>query len=257
MIVLLSPAKIQNFKPQHQVAVYTLPDFLSKSTKLIDKLKTLSITEVADLLKINFKIAEQIHNSHFVWNKKHTSENSKQTAWVFNGEAYKGLETSSFSEKDIDYAQTHLRILSGLYGILRPLDLIQHYRLDVGDETSLSLGENLYEFWKTDVNKTLAKMLDNTDEPKVILNLMSKEYSKLLDRKNLNARVIDIEFLEYQPDTEKYKPIVIYIKKARGLMAKYVLKNKITDIEYLKAFSEEGYWFNEQLSSENTFVFTR
>lgn len=257
MIVLLSPAKIQNYKPQTQTSDFTTPFFLSKSEKIISKLRRLTISETADLLKVNFKIAEQVHNHHFKWNKNHTPENAKQTAWVFNGEAYRGLDIHTFTSEDIQYAQNHFRILSGLYGMLRPLDLMMPYRIDVGDEVQKLLGKNLYDFWKKEVNKTLSEMLDDLGEPNVILNLTSKEYSKLIDRKKIGARIIDVEFLEYQPDTEIYKPIVVYIKKARGMMSRFALKNQITDAEDLKAFSEEGYWFNEQLSSENTYVFTR
>lgn len=257
MITLLSPAKLQSYKPQQQVSEYTRPLFLQKSEKLMSKLQTLSISEVAQLLKVNFKIAEQVHNQHIRWNKNHTPQNAKQAAWVFNGEAYRGLDVASFSDEDIQYAQHHFRILSGLYGMLRPLDLMQPYRVDVADEVENILGKNLYDFWKKEVNQALAEMLKNTAAPKIILNLMSKEYGKLLDRKNLKAKIIDVEFLQYQPDTDKYKPIVVYIKKARGMMARFVIKNRITEATDLQAFSEEGYWFNEQLSSENTFVFTR
>ena len=257
MIILLSPAKIQNFKPQTQVSDFTLPLFISKSEKIISKLRGLTISETADLLKVNFKIAEQVHNHHFKWNKKHSPESAKQTTWVFNGEAYRGLDIHTFTSEDITYAQHHFRILSGLYGMLRPLDLMMPYRIDVGDEVKDIFGKNLYDFWRKEVNAELSKMLTDLNEPKVILNLTSKEYSKLIDRKKIGANIIDVEFLEYQPDTEIYKPIVVYIKKARGMMSRFVLKNQITDAEDLKAFSEEGYWFNEQLSSENTYVFTR
>lgn len=257
MVVLLSPAKIQKYSPQNQVKDYTTPLFLQKSDKIISKLRQLSISGTANLLKVNFKIAEQVHSHHFNWDKTHTPENAKQAAWVFNGEAYRGLNIQSFSDKDIEYAQNHFRIFSGLYGILRPLDLIQPYRVDVGDETEELLGKNLYQYWKKEVNATLSEMIEKLNEPKVILNLMSKEYSKLIDRKKIGAQMIDVEFLEYQPDTEIYKPIVVYIKKARGMMARFVIKNRITNTEDLRAFSEEGYWFNEQLSSENTYVFTR
>jgi uncharacterized protein len=257
MIILLSPAKIQNHKQQTQVSDYTIPLFLSKSEKIISKFRELSISELANLLKVNFKIAEQVQSHHFKWTIEHTSENAKQTAWVFNGEAYRGLDVKTFTADDIQYAQNHFRILSGLYGILRPLDLMKPYRIDVGDDVKNIFGKNFYDFWKKEVNKTLSEMLEKTDETKVILNLMSKEYSKLIDRKKISAKVIDVEFLEYQPNTEKYKPIVVYIKKARGMMSRFVIKNRITDTEDLKAFLEEGYWFNEQLSSENTFVFSR
>ena len=257
MITLLSPAKIQNYKPQKQVSEYTQPLFLEKSEKLMEKLRMLSISEIAQLLQVNFKIAEQVHNQHIRWNKNHTPQNAKQTAWVFNGEAYRGLDIASFSEEDIYYAQKHFRIFSGLYGILHPLDLMQPYRIDVADDVASFLNKNLYEFWKKEVNRTLIQMLEESNEAKVILNLMSKEYTKVLDRKALRAKIMDVEFLQYQPDTEKYKPIVVYIKKARGMMARFALKNRITQPEDLKAFSEEGYWFNEPLSTENKFVFTR
>lgn len=257
MIVLLSPAKIQNFKSQTQVTEFSLPLFLSKSEKLIHEARSLSISGIANLLKVNFKIAEQTYNHHFQWHKNHTPENAKQAAWVFNGEAYRGLDIATFTDDDIQYAQNHLCIFSGLYGMLRPLDLIKPYRMDVGDETEKAFGINLYDFWGKEVNKTLTETLKNDQESNVMLNLMSKEYAKLIDRKKIGARVIDVDFLEYQPDIETYKPIVVYIKKARGMMTRFVIRNKIADVENLKAFSEEGYWFNEQLSSENKLVFTR
>lgn len=257
MIILLSPAKIQNHKPQTQVDDFSIPLFLSKSEKIISKIRSFSISELAHLLKVNFRIAEQVHYQHLKWNKNHTLANSKQTAWVFNGEAYRGLDVKTFTPEDIQYAQKHFRILSGLYGILRPLDLIKPYRIDVGDEVVDIFGKNMYQIWEKEVNSTLAEMLKNLEVPKVILNLMSKEYSKLIDRKKIKAKVIDVEFLEYQPDTEIYEPIVVYIKKARGMMSRFVIKNQITDPEDLKAFSEEGYWFNEQLSSESRYFFTR
>ncbi|MFV0470733.1 MAG: YaaA family protein [Paludibacteraceae bacterium] len=257
MIVLLSPAKIQSYKPQHQTTEWTTPVYLSKSAKIISLLWQLSLQETADFLKVNSKIAEQTHNHHLKWNKNHTLENSKQAAWVFDGEAYRGLNIASFSVEDIEYAQSHLGILSGLYGILRPLDLIQPYRVDLGNNTEQILGVNLYQFWKKEVNRTLTEWLGHTNEPRIILNLMSKEYSKLIDRKKINAKFVDIDFIEYQPDTESYKSIVVYIKKARGMMSRFIIKNRITDFNDLKAFSEEGYWFNETLSSENNFVFTR
>jgi len=258
MIVLLSPAKIQNFKPQHQVDEFSVPLYLEKSAKIISTLRKLSISEIAHLLNVNFNIAEKVQHQHLIWNQTHTRENSKQAACVFNGEAYRGLDISQFSAEDIRYAQVHFAILSGLYGILRPLDLIQPYRIDVGDDIADSLGMNLYSFWKKEVNRTIEAMFKNTpNESRIILNLMSKEYACLLDRKNLNAQIVDVEFLEYQPDTEKYKPIVIYIKKARGMMTRFVLKNRINNLEDVKLFSEEGYWYSEELSGINHLVFVR
>lgn len=257
MIILLSPTKIQNFDKNNHVKDFTLPDYMIKANKTANQIKQLSISELAELLNVNFKIAEQVHNHYFNWNKNHNLQNAKQAGWTFNGEAFKGLKIESFSESEIEYAQNHLRFFSGLYGILRPKDLIQPYRLDFGDNSTHVFPEDLYAYWKKDVNHFLLKNLKELKEEAIILNLASKEYFKIVDRKKINAKIIDIDFLEYQPATEKYKPIVIYIKKARGMMAKFVIKNKINRSNDLKAFSEEGYWYNEQLSSENKFVFTR
>ena len=161
------------------------------------------------------------------------------------------------SKQEIDYAQEHLRILSGLYGVLRPLDLIQPYRLDVSNQLSPEFGHDLYDFWKERISREVRKTLDKTEKPGIILNLMSNEYFRTLDHSILKTRIIDVEFLQYQPHTDRFKPIVIYIKKARGLMARFVIRHEINDPESLKAFSEEDYWYNEQLSTDNKLVFVR
>lgn len=257
MLILLSPAKIQNFKPLNMVQKHTLPVYLKEAEKIIGALKSYSIQDLARLMQVNTRIAEQNADRFFHWHTPFTPDNAKQALYVYNGEVFHGLDAGSMSKQEIDYAQCHLRILSGLYGVLRPLDLIQPYRLDVSNQVSPEFGHDLYDFWKERISREVRKTLDKTEKPEIILNLMSNEYFRTLDPAILKARIINVEFLQYQPVTDRFKPIVIYIKKARGLMARFVIRHEINDPESLKAFSEEGYWYNEQLSSDNKLVFVR
>ena len=257
MLILISPAKIQNTKPQHQEQEYTLPVFLKESQQLVKQIQTYSISDLAELLKVNMKIAEQNADRFFNWNLPFTPDNAKQALWTYNGEVYHGLDVHSLSADNIIYAKKHLRILSGLYGVLSPLDLIQPYRLDVSDKLENDFGHDLYAFWKEKITNEVNKALLESGEPKVIINLMSGEYKNALDIKKINGKILDFDFLQYQPDTEKYKPIVVYIKKARGMMTRFIIQNKITDIDDLRGFSADGYWIDEQLSTKNKLVFTR
>lgn len=257
MLILLSPAKIQNFKTPAPTAEYSQAVYLKEAEKLIQELKSYSIRELAGLMQVNVKIAEQNAERFFNWHRPFTPQNAKQALWVYNGEVFHGLDAGSMKDSEIDFAQQHLRILSGLYGILRPLDLIQAYRLDVSHKLGPSFGADLYEFWRDKITTEVKKALRQSGEPKLIFNLVSGEYTKAFDPVQLKARIIDFEFLQYQPDTERFKPITVYIKKARGVMARYIIRNAVTNTEALKAFADEGYWYNEQLSTENKFVFVR
>ena len=174
---------------------------------------------------------------------------------TFDGEVYRGLDAKTFSAEDFEYAQSHLRILSGLYGVLRPLDLIQPYRLEVSSKLKNAKGNDLYAFWRKKITSSVLKSVKNGDKQELILNLASSEYFKTLDLKNRTTKVIDVEFYEYKND--KFQQIVIYTKKARGMMARYVIENRIEKIEDLKGFNSSDYWFSPQLSTENKFVFTR
>ncbi len=174
---------------------------------------------------------------------------------VFDGEVYRGLDAKSFSNADFEYAQNHLRLLSGLYGVLRPLDLIQPYRLEVSSKLINPRGNNLYDFWQKKVTKSVLSSLSISGKPEILLNLASSEYFKSLDLKNKKVKVIDVEFYEYKNDT--FKQIVIYTKKARGMMARYVIQNQIENEEDLKGFSAEGYWYSPQMSKGNKLVFIR
>ncbi len=253
MLILLSPAKIQNFKAQHILSEYTQPDFIDEAQYLVNELKKLSIDELAALLSVNYDLAKLNADRFFNWQQPFTASNAKQTILVFNGEVFHGLDAKTFSSADFDYAQSHLRILSGLYGVLRPLDLIQAHRVDVSTKLKTTAGNDLYAFWKEKITKNIIHSAKKTDN--IILNLASNEYFKSLDKRKLSARVIDVDFLESKGDT--YKTIVIYTKKARGLLARYVIQNRIEKIEDLQGFNDEGYWFNPHLSSENKLIFTR
>jgi len=255
MLVLISPAKIQNFKPQSVTEQYTLPEFLKQSEQLIQLIKELSTSELAKLLDINSSLTQLNIDRYFNWHLPFSPQNAKQAVLTFDGEAFRGLNAKTFSSDDFDYAQSHLRILSGLYGVLRPLDLIQPYRIDVSSKLRNPKGPDLYAFWKEKVSASVFKAMKNGDKQEFILNLMSKEYLKTLDLKHKKVKVIDVEFYEMKDD--QYKQIVIYTKKARGLMAQYVIKNRIEDIEDLKGFSAENYWFSPQLSTDSKLVFTR
>lgn len=255
MLVLISPAKIQNFNPQSVTEQYTLPEFLKQSEQLIQLIKELSTSELAKLLDINSNLTQLNIDRYFNWHLPFSPQNAKQAVLTFDGEAFRGLNAKTFSSDDFDYAQSHLRILSGLYGVLRPLDLIQPYRIDVSSKLRNPKGPDLYAFWKEKVSASVLKAMKNGDKQEFILNLMSKEYLKTLDLKHKKVKIIDVEFYEMKDD--KYKQIVIYTKKARGLMAQYVIKNRIEDIEDLKGFSAENYWFSPQLSTDSKLVFTR
>lgn len=201
------------------------------------------------LISWGFKAASWVK-----WHLPFTTDNSKQAVFAYDGEVYRGLNAQSFNLKEI-YMQVHLRLFSGLYGILRPLDLIQPYRIDVSSELENHYGKDLYAFWKERVIHSIVKDLRKSGEPKVLLNLASKEYVKTLDLKNKELKIIDIEFYEYKND--KFKQIIIYSKKARGLMARYVIQNQIENIEDLKGFFDERYWFSPQMSTEIKLVFIR
>lgn len=257
MLTLISPAKIQNFKPQNIITEYTQPVFLKEAETLVEQLRSYSAAEISKLMGVSAKIAAENVTRYFQWHTPFTSDNAKQTLFAYNGEVYRGLDAATLAKDDIHYLQNHLRMMTGLYGTLRPLDLIQPYRLEVKTNLITQNGETLYAFWKERVTKEIAKTLKASDNPKVLLNLASVEYTKMIDKSKLNARIIEFDFLQYYPDSETYKPITIYLKKARGLMTRYIAQNRISDPEQLKAFSTEGYWYSEKLSEENKMVFVR
>jgi len=255
MLILLSPAKILNFKPQTIISDFTIPEFSKEAKELIGLLQNLTSYELGRLLGINSKLTQLNFDRIFNYHYPFTPQNAKQAVLTYDGEVFRGLNAKTFSENDFEYAQKHLRLLSGLYGVLRPLDLIQPYRLEVSSKLKNRCGKDMYSFWSEKVTASILKTLKSSGKPEIILNLLSGEYFKTLDLRNKKVRVIDVEFYEFKND--KLKQIVIYTKKARGLMARFVIQNQIEDIEDLKGFSDGGYWYSPQLSNENKLVFTR
>ena len=254
MLIIISPAKNLNFKPQSVLKEYTIPVFTERSAKLVDILRKKSPLEIARLMHISQDLADLNFQRYLQWNLPFTNQNAKQALLAFNGEVYNGLKASSFESEDFYFAQDHMRILSGLYGVLRPLDLIQSYRLEMGCKLVNPNGKDLYQFWGELVTQTLNEVLKEDKIP-VLINLASAEYFKSIKPKKLKARIIHIEFLENK--NNQYKTIVVYTKKARGMVSRFVIKNKLSDPEDLKAFDCDGYIYNERLSSSDNWIFTR
>ena len=248
MIILLSPAKIQNFKPQNTTQKYSEPHFMADAEKLVQLMRALSPSEISRLLDINSKLTELNFERYFNWHTPFTCENAKQAALAFDGEVFRGLQATDFSADDFAFAQQHLVILSGLYGALRPLDLIQPYRLEISSALANKKGKDLYAYWKKPLTDFVLSELKNTGN-NTIINLASTEL------KNKRIKVVDVEFLEYKND--QLKPIVIYTKKARGMMARFLIKNRIENEADMKAFADAGYWYSPQQSTETKYVFVR
>lgn len=255
MLIIISPAKILNLKPQNIVSAFTLPDMLDKSELVIERVRQLTAQDLAQLSDTNMSIAQTNFDRFYNWHLPFTTDNAKQAVLLFNGEVYNGLQAKTLSTEDFSYMQHHLRILSGLYGVLRPLDLMQAYRLEIGSKLNIGKAKNLYEFWGDLITQKLNEALDESGNPKVLINLASSEYFKSVNTKKLKAKVIDVEFYETKNDT--LKTIVVYTKKARGMMARYIIQNCIENPEDLMGFDSEGYWYSPQLSTENKMVFTR
>lgn len=252
LTILLSPAKKLNFEAPVPELTYREPGFWKKTTRLAKVLKKYSVKKIGELMKLSLDLASLNHQRYQEFEITQTKEVSKPSMFVFNGEVYTGLDAQSYNEDDLNFADKHLRILSGLYGILKPLDFIQPYRLEMGTKLTVAQHKNLYEFWNKDICNDINT---NTLANDTIINLASNEYFKVTKHKELLARIITPVFKDFK--NGDYKTIMVYAKKARGQMAKYIVKNKISDPEMLKAYNVEGYEFNVNLSSSNEWVYTR
>ena len=254
MLLLISPAKTLDFESPAKTKIATSPDFLDQSQQLINELQDLSPADISGLMSISDKLGVLNYDRFHSWATPFTADNAKQALLAFKGDVYTGLDAESFSAADFKFAQKHLRILSGLYGLLRPLDLIQPYRLEMGTKFANQGGANLYQFWgdtiTTAVNAQLKKVKSD-----VLVNLASNEYYKSIQAKAINADIITPVFKDKK--NGKYKIISFYAKKARGLMSAYVIQKQLTDVEDLKGFDVDGYAYNESLSSGSDWVFTR
>ena len=254
MIILLSPAKTLDYETPSINIPPTIPNLLSNSKKLIKNLKEKKPEEISNLMNISDKLATLNSDRYKSWKGlKEKSNNSKQAIFVFKGDVYQGLDIDSFGKKDLEYSQNHLRLLSGLYGLLRPLDIIEPYRLEMGTKLKTNKGKNLYEFWGQEICNEIIKDLKSL-KSNTIINLASNEYfDSVKDIKN-TANVISPVFKDFSKG--KYKIISFYAKKARGLMTAWILKNKVKDNE-LKNFNVDGYYFAKDESTENSPVFLR
>jgi cytoplasmic iron level regulating protein YaaA (DUF328/UPF0246 family) len=254
MLIVLSPAKSLDFTTPAITKKYSMPDYLKQSAQLIKVLKKFTPADVASLMKISDKLAVLNVARFGSWSLPFTTDNAKQTILCFTGDVYKGLDATTLDQKGLDYAQDNIRILSGLYGMLRPLDLIQPYRLEMGSKLINKKGKNLYEFWGKKLNEDVSTKLAKDEYP-CLINLASKEYFTSLKLPTLEHRVITPIFKDWK--NGQYKNISFYAKKARGLMSRYAIDNNIKDPELLKGFSIEGYQFDEKLSSQNDWVYKR
>lgn len=250
MHILISPAKTLDMEKHGLEVQFSESPFLKDSQILVKELGKLKATDIQTLMKVSPKIATLNAERFSTWRLPFNAENAKAALFAFKGDVYTGLEAHSLNNAELNFAQEHLSILSGLYGILRPLDLMQAYRLEMGTKFQNKRGKNLYEFWGTKIAKEI-----NTRETECIINLASNEYFKAVDKKTLKAKIITPVFKDEKNGV--FKVISFFAKKARGMMTRYIIQNNISDIEEIKNFNLGGYLYNPDLSTDKEWVFTR
>ncbi len=252
MKIIISPTKSLDFETKAQTEVFSQPRFLEYSKKLNKKLKTYSKSQLSKLMKISDNLGALNYERNQRWNPEFTIDNAKQAVYSFTGEVFRSIDVNSLTDKGVSMLNEKVRILSGLYGILRPLDLIQPYRLEMGTKIKVDNTDNLYKFW----GDLLAESLNNEMEKgDILLNLASLEYFKAVPKKVLKVPMITPIFKDFK--NGDYKVIMTYAKKARGLMVRYIIDNNIETLEELKGFNVEGYAFSETMSTNDELIFTR
>ncbi|MCM0060027.1 MAG: peroxide stress protein YaaA [Algoriphagus sp.] len=250
MLLVISPAKTLDYS-NPEYSSHTQPDFPAEVKDLVGVLKKKSASQISKLMHLSDSLASLNEERYKTFMETFSPENSKQALLAFKGEVYAKMEADQFSAEDLEFAQQHLRILSGLYGLLKPLDLIQPYRLEMGTSLKTKKGTNLYQYWGTKISKAL----NEAGQGKTLVNLASQEYFKAVDQKSLKLPVITIHFKEHKGGN--YQVVGFFAKQARGLMARYAILNRITDPEQLQVFREDGYEFSAPLSNEQDWVFVR
>ncbi len=254
MIVVISPAKKLDFNSKSKGENYTTPEFLDKSSEIINVIRQFSPKDLAVLMNVSDDIASLTFERHSQWRAPFNKENSRPAIHAYKGDVYRGMSADDFSDEDLEFAQGHLRILSGLYGILRPLDLIQPYRLEMGTKFRPFGGKDLYGFWTETITSAINSDLKKHSE-KVLVNLASQEYFKAVNEDNLDGKVVTPVFREYRND--QYKVVGILAKKARGMMSRFIISNRLKKAEEIKLFNLGGYSYDDNLSSEKEWVFAR
>ncbi|MEB0042920.1 MULTISPECIES: peroxide stress protein YaaA [unclassified Pseudomonas] len=254
MLMVISPAKTLDFETPSVTKRFTQPQYLDHSQELIVQLRELAPAQIADLMHLSDKLSGLNAARFGSWTPDFTPENAKQALLAFKGDVYTGLQAENFTDADFTYAQDHLRMLSGLYGLLRPLDLMQPYRLEMGTKLANARGKDLYAFWGTQISEWLNQaLLEQGDD--LLLNLASNEYFSAVKRSALNARIINTQFRDLK--NGQYKIISFYAKKARGMMSRFVIKEQINTPEALKQFDAHGYHYSPAHSKTDTLVFLR
>ena len=252
MKIIISPAKSLDFETPVATNLNSQPQFLEDSVKLNKKLKTLSKKKIGDFMSISKDLAALNYERNQNWSLPFTPDNAKQAVYAFTGEVFRGIDVTTLEADKIPVLQDRLRILSGLYGLLKPLDLIQAYRLEMGKKLKVGRTENLYKFWGDKIANTLNDELADDD---LLINLASSEYFKAVNQKVLKVPMITPVFKDFK--NGQYKTIMTFAKKARGLMVRYIIDNDVTSIETLKGFDIDGYGFDENMSTETELFFTR
>lgn len=254
MLALISPAKTLDYETALPSSNFTQPRLLDQSEQLIEVCRELSASQLASLMSVSEKIA-QLNVARFQdWQTEFDLANARQAIFAFKGDVYTGLDAYALNDPQLDFAQQHLRMLSGLYGLLRPLDLMMPYRLEMGTKLHNPRGSNLYEFWGKRITDLIQQDLQQANS-NILLNLASDEYYKAVKESALDAQIVKPVFLDQK--NGKYKVISFYAKKARGLMARFVIEQQIQQVEDLKAFNSEGYYFDAENSNAKELVFKR
>jgi uncharacterized protein len=254
MLIILSPAKKLDFKSPLGSTQWTQNRFLAQSAQVVEAMRNLGIDELGERMNLSKTLAELNFARYRDWNLPFTPQNARQAIFAFNGDAYQGLNVNALSDSDLEYAQDHLRILSALYGVIRPLDLIQPYRIEMAMKFSFDGFDSLYKFWHKSINEILRKDI-KIQHDDVLINLASEEYFKVVDNQICKCRIITPVFKEYS--NGQLKIVSQKAKRARGLMSRFIIKNRLTNPDDLKHFEEEGYFFSEKLSNEDVIAFTR
>ncbi len=254
MIIILSPAKSLDFKKSGHEELVSMPEFGRQAKIVADEMRKLSATELGRLMKISIKLAYLNYDRYQSWGPADSIPEARQAVLAYQGDAYRGLDAGRFTDDELVWAQDHLRILSGLYGILRPLDLIMPYRLEFASKLEVGRYKELYSFWNDNINRSLFD-LENTEGSHILVNLASAEYYKAIDIASTTFQVITPVFKEFR--NGEYRFFSMFGKRARGLMARYIIEKRIENPEEMKLFNGEGYSYNAPLSSGNKWVFTR
>ena len=254
MLCVISPAKTLDFESALPDQNFTQPSFTEHSQLLIDQLRKFNAADISKLMKLSEKLAVLNEERYLEWNQVHQLPEARPAVLAFKGDVYTGMDAAKFSDSDFASCDKHLRILSGLYGLLKPLDLMRAYRLEMGTKLENERGKNLYEFWGNIITETLNAELEAGGHTHFV-NLASNEYFKAVKKKEIIRPVIDIDFLDWK--TDKYKIISFYAKKARGMMAAYIIQHDLSDPADLAGFNTAGYAFCPERSTENKYIFTR